>query len=160
MLLLSSCKVVEVIDHGTTSPAETTPKNETTTPPAETTTPQKEYTPWGIWYSYDAYAAIELTQGSDKVKLYSLQTGYYEYFQMVEADCTYDGDATFTATVENNEKLIFTFDKYKDTLTFDNDIFTRAEKAPEKHPEYDFPNYKELNPSSYVTLGDIDFDHK
>lgn len=145
MLALSSCQVVEVIDHGTTPP------------PAETTAPQKEYEPWGFWYSYDACAAIELTQGSDKVKLYSLQTGYYEYFQMTEADCIFDGNATFTATVENDQKLTFTFDKYKDTLTFENDTFTRMEKAPTEHPEYDHPNYANFDSSSYITLGDIDF---
>lgn len=145
MLVLSACQVVDVIDHGTTPP------------PAETTAPPKEYEPWGIWYSYDACAAIELTQGSDKVKLYSLQTGYYEYFQMAEADCIFDGNATFTATVEDDQKLTFTFDKYKDTLTFENDTFTRMEKAPTEHPQYDLPNYAESNPSSYITVEDIDF---
>ena len=64
MLVLSSCRVVEVIDHGTTLP------------PEETTQPQ-EYDPWGIWYSYDASSAIELIQGSKYAKLYSLKTGYY-----------------------------------------------------------------------------------
>ena len=39
ILALSSCQVVEVIDHGTTLA------------PAETTQP-KEYDPWGFWYSY------------------------------------------------------------------------------------------------------------
>jgi trigger factor len=150
MLLLSSCRVVEVVDHGKTTPAETTN-------PSETTAPKTEYTPWGFWYSYDACAAIELTQGSDKVKLYSLQTGYYEYFQMVEADCIFDGDATFTATVEDDQKLTFTFDKYKDTLTFENDTFTRMEKAPTEHLEYVLPNYANFDSSSYITLGDIDF---
>lgn len=145
MLVLSSCRVVEVIDHGTTLP------------PEETTQP-KEYEPWGIWYSYEASAAIELTQGSDKAKLYSLTTGYYEYFDIVEANCTYDGDATFTAIVEDNEALTFTFDKIKDTLTFAKETYVRMEKAPTEHPEYDLPNYAEFDSSSYITVGDIDFD--
>ncbi len=150
MLLLASCDVVDVIDHGKTTPVETTNPN-------ETTGPQTEYTPWGVWYSYDASAAIELTQGGDKVKLYSLQTGYYEYFQMVEADCIFDGDATFTATVEDDQKLTFTFDKYKDTLTFENDTFTRMEKSPTEHPEYDLPDYAQLDSSFYITVEEIDF---
>ena len=145
MLLLASCEVVEVIDHGTTPP------------PAETTEPPKEYEPWGVWYSYNASNAIELTQGSDKAKLYSLTEGYYEYFQVIDANCTYDGEATFTVLVEDNQPLIFTFDKFKNTLTFSNNVYVPAEKAPSEHPKYDLPDYTKFDSSSYITLGNIDF---
>jgi len=145
MLALSACAVVDVIDHGTTLP------------PEETTQPQ-EYEPWGIWYSYDASSAIELTQGSNKAKLYSLTPGYYEYFEMVEATCIFDGDTTFTVTVENDQKSTFTFDKYKNTLAFEKGSFLHMEKAPTEHPKYDLPNYAAFDSSFYITLGDIDFE--
>ena len=145
MLALSSCRVVDVIDHGTTIPEETTQPKVTE--------------PWGIWYSYDACAAIELTQGSNKATLYSLAQGYYyEYSQVTVVDCIYDGNSTFIVTIGNNAPITFTFSNTTDNLMYENLSFVRMEKAPTEHPTYTLPNYAELNPASYVTVGEIDFD--
>lgn len=149
MLTLSSCKVVEVVDHGTTQPEETTK-------PAETTQAE-EHDPWGVWYSYEAPNALELIQDSDKAKLYFITTGYYEYNDVVEADCVYDGNTLFTLSYQN-ETIVCVFDKLQDTLTISGMVYTHQAAAPTEHPTYALPNYAELDPSSYVTVGDIDFD--
>ena len=143
MLALSSCRVVDVIDHGTTIPEETTQPKVTE--------------PWGIWYSYEASNAFELTQNSSKATFYFLTTGYYEYDSMEEVDCVYDGNTTFTLSYQN-DSVVCVFDKLKDTLTVSELVYTRQTAAPKEHPKYDFPNYAELDPSSYVAVGDIDFD--
>lgn len=149
MLTLSSCKVVEVIDHGNTQPEETTSPTETT--------PPKEYDPWGVWYSYDASSALELTQDSNKAKLYYLTTGYYEYNDVKEVDCVYDGNTLFTLSYQN-ESVVCVFDKLQDTLTISGTVYTHQTVAPTEHPTYPLPNYAELDPSSYITIGEIDFD--
>ena len=143
MLVLSSCQVVEVIDHGTTLP------------PEETTQPI-EYSPWGYWYSYDSCGVIELTQGSDKAKLYTLAPGYYEYETVEEVNCSYDGNATFTLSTDN-ESLDFVFDKFANTIKLEKTTYLPKDVAPQKHPEYARPDYATLDPSSHVTVGDIDF---
>ncbi len=143
MLALTSCQVVEVIDHGTTLP------------PEETTQPQ-EYSPWGFWHSYSTSGAIELTQGSDKAKLYYLTTGYYEYYEIEEVDCSYDGNSTFTLSL-GEESLVFTFDKLANTIKMKNTVYLPQKKAPTKHPEYTYPDYSQWDPSLYVSVGDVDF---
>lgn len=149
MLTLSSCKVVEVIDHGNTQPEETTSPTETT--------PPKEYDPWGVWYSYEASNALELTQDSNKAKLYFLTTGYYEYNDVAEVDCVYDGNTLFTLSYQS-ESVVCVFDKLNDTLTISGMVYTHQTVAPTEHPTYALPNYAELDPSSYITIGEIDFD--
>ena len=149
MLTLSSCKVVEVVDHGTT-------QSEETTKPTETTQPE-EHDPWGVWYSYEASNALELIQDSDKAKLYFLTTGYYEYNDVVEVDCVYDGNTLFTLSYQN-ETIVCVFDKFADTLTISGTVYTHQAAAPTEHPTYDLFNYRESNPSSYVEVGEIDFD--
>ena len=144
MLSLSSCRIVEVINHDLFTQGE----------PNE---PQKEYDPWGYWYSYEASIAVEFTKDSNQAKLYYLAIGYYEYAQMIEAACTYDGNSTFVLTLEDNKTLTFAFNKFKNTITAENQIYTLTEKAPTEHAVYAFPNYKEFIPSSYVTVEDIDF---
>ena len=112
MLSLASCKVVEVIDHGTTLPEE-----ETT--PEGTTEPQKEYSPWGFWYSAEGLCVIELTEGATTATIYSTTPGYYEYENSTTADCTYDGNATFTLSFlegDVEETLNFVFDKFANKL--------------------------------------------
>ncbi len=143
ILSLASCRVVEVIDHGTTAPEETT-------------APPKEYSPWGFWHSYSTSGAIELVEGSDKAKLYSLADGYYEYETVEEVSCTYDGNAIFTLSTED-ESLSLTFDKFANTLTLNTTVFVPAANAPEEHPEYPFPDYTQFTPTDHVTLGDIDY---
>ena len=144
MLALSSCQVVDVIDHGTTPP------------PAETTAPPKEYEPWGLWHSYLTSGALELKKDSNKATLYYLQTGYYAYTKTIEVDCAYDGNATFTLSFEG-ETVTFTFDKFANTLKTSNATYLHQDKAPTKHPVYTYPDYTKWNPSSYLTLEDIDF---
>ncbi len=144
MLTLSACQVVEVIDHGTTPP------------PAETTAPPTEYEPWGFWHSYSTSGALELSKDSNKAKLYYLKTGYYAYTEIVEVDCTFDGNATFTLSLDG-ETLTFTFDKFANTLKTSNATYTHLEKAPTEHPVYAYPDYTKWNPSFYLTLGEIDF---
>ena len=149
MLSLASCKVVEVIDHGTTLPEETT-------------TPPIEYTPWGSWYSSSSSIALELIGSGNTVKLYSLTTGYYEYFHVIQTTYT-RVDNVFTVILDG-DTYIFTFDKYANTLTMSSPnvtntiTFLHQEKAPAKHPEYAFPDYTQLTPSSYITLGEIDYE--
>ena len=143
MLALSSCQVVEVIDHGTTPP------------PAETTAPQKEYEPWGFWYSYSTSGALELIKDSNIAKLYYLQTGYYAYVKTIEVDCTYDGNATFTLSFEN-ETVNFTFDKFANTLKTANATYLRQEKAPTEHPTYKYPDYANADLSG-ISVQEIDF---
>ena len=142
MLSLSSCKVVEVIDHGTTAPEETT-------------APQKEYEPWGFWCSNESLSAIQLTEGSNKATIYSLTPGYYEYDSATETDCTYDGNATFTIVAED-ETFTFTFDKYANTLSMSDATFVHVDAAPTEHPKFAFPDYEKLAPGT-VTVGDIDY---
>lgn len=144
MLALSSCQVVEVIDHGTTPP------------PPETTAPPKEYEPWGFWHSYANSGAVELTKDSNKAKLYSLKPGYYAYTETVEVDCTYDGNATFTLSLDG-EAVTFTFDKFANTLRTSNATYLHQEKAPGEHPVYPYPDYTKWDSSLYLTVGDIDF---
>ena len=144
ILALSSCQVVEVIDHGTTLA------------PVETTQP-KEYDPWGFWYSYQTSGVLELTQGSDKAKLYYLTTGYYEYYQIEEVNCSFDGNATFTLSY-GEESVVFTFDKYADTLKMDSTTYLRQEKAPTKHPVYSYPDYASIDPASIgLSVQELDF---
>ena len=142
MLSLTSCKVVEVIDHGTDS--------------TEETTPPKEYAPWGIWYSSQTSSVIELTEGSAIAKLYSLTAGYYEYDMLWELPCTYDGDSTFVVTYEGTT-MTCTFDKYANTLAASNVIYTPQEAAPTKHPVYDYPNYLDMDIDAFISVGDMDF---
>ncbi len=147
MLALSSCKVVEVIDHGTTAPEGTTE-------------PQKEYSPWGFWFSNDSLSAIELVEGSSTAKIYSIKPGYYAYESVEEVSCTYDGNSTFTCT-HGDETYVFTFDKFANTLTWSDGKYTATylsqKDAPTKHPEYAYPDYTQWDPTLYITLGDIDF---
>ena len=157
ILSLCSCKVVEVIDHGTTLPEE-----ETT--PEGTTGPQKEYSPWGFWYAYENLSVIELTEGATTAKVYSTTPGYYEYDDVITVDCFYDGNATFTLSFEEGgttESLNFVFDKFANTLTLAENGYTTkhlpAEKAPAKHATYPFPNYADMELDSIVTVGEIDF---
>ena len=143
MLSLSSCSIVEVIHHDLfIKDAEES---------------KQEYEPWGFWYSPNACIAVDLTKDSTTSKLYSLAVGYYEYSQVTSAACTYDGNTTFVLTLEDDQTLTFTFDKYKNTLTSSGQSYTRASKAPLEHIEYPFLNYSEYDPSTYVTVGDIDF---
>lgn len=142
MLSLASCKVVEVIDHGTTAPEETT-------------APQKQYEPWGFWCSNETLSAIQLTEGSNKATIYSLTPGYYEYDSATETDCTYDGNATFTIVAES-ETFTFTFDKYANTLSMSDATFVHVDAAPTEHPKFAFPDYEKLAPGT-VTVGDIDY---
>ena len=144
MLALTSCSVVGVIDHSTTSPEENN-------------TPQTEYEPWGFWYSNETLMTIQFTKDTNKTTIYSIAPGYYEYDNIMEVDCTFDGNATFTV-VSGSETLTFTFDKFKNTLVCSDKNYVRKDNAPEKHPEFSLPNFKELNASSYITVGDIDFD--
>lgn len=143
ILALSSCQVVEVIDHGTTLP------------PEETTQPI-EYSPWGYWYSYDSCSVVELTQDSNKAKIYSLKEGYYAYVTVEEVDCSYDGNTTFTLST-GNESLDFIFDKFANTLKMEKTTYLPKDVAPQKHPEYARPDYTKLDPSSHVTINGIDF---
>lgn len=143
MLVLSSCRVVEVIDHGTTLP------------PEETTQPI-EHSPWGYWYSYATCGVIELTQGSNKAKIYTLTPGYYEYETVEEVNCSYDGNTTFTLST-GDESLDFIFDKFANTLKMEKTTYLPQNVAPKKHPEYPRPDYAKLDSSSYVTLENIDF---
>jgi trigger factor len=141
MLSLASCKVVDVIDHGD---------------PKETTEPQKEYTPWGCWYSAETLGAIEFIEGSNVAKLYLLTAGYYEYNTVEEVVYSYDGDATFSVTYDD-ETLIFTFNKYANTLMSTNVIYTHANYAPTKHPVYSYPDYPNMDVDTYISVGDIDY---
>lgn len=157
ILSLCSCKVVEVIDHGTTLPEE-----ETT--PEGTTGPQKEYSPWGFWYAYENLSVIELTEGATTAKVYSTTPGYYEYDDVITVDCFYDGNATFTLSFEEGdttESLNFVFDKFANTLTLTENGYTTkhlpAEKAPTKHATYPFPNYADMDLASILTVGELDF---
>ena len=143
MLSLASCKVVEVIDHNTT-------------PPEETTAPPKEYTPWGYWYSAQTSGAIELIEGSSVAKLYVLTAGYYEYDTVEEVSCTYDGNETFTLTREGTA-LTCVFDKYANTLTASDVVYVHQAKAPVKHPTFPYPDYPSIDMGTYITVGDIDF---
>ena len=155
MLLLASCKVVEVIDHGTTAPEGTTLPDETTQP--------KEYTPWGFWYSSEASVAVELIEDGNAIKLYSLTTGYYEYYRINPTTYTRQ-DFVFTVVLDE-KTYVFTFDKFANSLkmTTSNDsdatsiTFVYQAKAPQKHVEYSYPDYTLLTPSSYIALEEIDF---
>lgn len=140
MLLLSSCKVVEVIDHGTT---------------AQTTTPT-EYEPWGIWYCYSSSSAIELTKNSTKATIYSLTTGYYEYDGKTEVDCTFDGEQTFTLSLQD-EVYTLKFQKYANTLLLDELTFIPMKEAPVEHVKYSYPKFDTFDPNTYISIGDIDF---
>ena len=152
MLSLASCKVVEVIDHGTTLPEEVT-------------TPPTEYEPWGYWYSVDASVVLELLQDESKARLYSLATGYYEYYGISETTYTREGDV-FTIVIDSSTYL-FTFDKYANTLKMSAAsgtntttlLFASQTKAPTKHPEFTYPDYSTIIPSSYITLGELDFEN-
>jgi trigger factor len=67
--------------------------------------------------------------------------------------------------VLDGDTYIFTFDKYANTLTMSTPDFTNTstvtflpeEKAPAKHPDYTFPDYTQITPSSYIALGKIDY---
>ena len=144
MLSLSSCRIVEVIDHDLFVKEE-----------AEE--PKKEHDPWGYWHSYTACVAIELKQNSTTAKLYYLTTGYYEYYEVATVACTYDGDATFTFTLDSDKTITASFDKFNNALTLESQVYTRTDKAPQEHAAYTFPNYLELDPSSYLTVDNIDF---
>ena len=150
MLTLASCKVVEVIDHGTTLPEETT-------------TPPTEYSPWGFWHAGEAAIAVELIENPNTVKLYSLTTGYYEYYNITQTTYTRE-DNVFTVVL-NGTTYVFTFDKFANSLKMtvsgesntNTVTFVHQQKAPTKHPEYSYPDYTKLTPSDYVTLDEIDF---
>ena len=144
MLFLSSCRIVEVIHHDLFTNQGTEE-------------PKKEYEPWGLWYSLNDCIAVELTKDSTTAKLYYLAIGYYEYSQVVSVACSYDGDTAFVLTLEDDKTLTFTFNKFNNTLTASAQAYARADKAPVEHIEYSLPNFSELNPSSYITVGDIDF---
>ena len=140
MLLLSSCKVLEVIDHGTT---------------AETTVPT-EYEPWGYWYCPSSSSAIELTKDSNKATIYTLTTGYYEYDGKTEVDCSFDGTQTFTITLQD-EVYTLTFQKYANTLLLDELTYMHMKAAPAEHVKYSYPKFDTLDPDTYVSVGEIDF---
>ena len=140
LLLLSSCKVVDVIDHGTT---------------AETTLPT-EYEPWGFWYCHDSSSAIELKKDSNKAKIYTLTTGYYEYDGMTEVDCTFDGTQKFTLTLQD-ETYTLTFQKYANTLLLDQLTYIHMETAPAEHVKYSYPKFDTFDLDTYVSVGEIDF---
>ena len=150
MLSLTSCRIVEIIDHSTTAPEGTTE-------------PPKEYSPWGFWHSYSSSVAVELSERDNAVKLYSLTTGYYEYYHIIETTYTRDDDV-FTVVWED-KTYTFTFDKLKNTLEMSSSsdttstpvAYVHMDKAPIEHPEPSFPDYAALNPSSYITLGEIDY---
>ena len=145
MLSLTSCSIVGVIDHGTTAPEETTEA-------------PKEYSPWGFWYSYENSTAISLVEDENVIKLYSLSIGYYEYYYVDQTTFTREGD-TFQMVWEG-VTYTFTFDKFANTLTMSNGtniaVYKHMENAPEKHPNYSYPDYTQYDPSLYITLGDID----
>ena len=146
MLSLTSCKVVEVIDHGKKDSGS-----------------QEEYSPWGYWYSYDNSNVIELREDSDKVTLYFLNLGYYEYHRIDEVTYTRNEDV-FTFVWEG-ETLTFIFDKFANTLTLSIEVngtaqtavYTPKNIAPQKHPEYSYPDYTKLDPYAYVAINDMDF---
>ena len=141
MLSLTSCKIVEVIDHDIII--------------SDGTAEQTEYEPWGYWYSSQTLGAIELVKGSNVAKLYSLAAGYYEYNMVEETIYTYDGMETFTV-ISGDTTLTFTFDKYANTLTISNIVYTHTNKAPTKHPVYSYPVYADLDIDTYLTIGSID----
>ena len=143
ILSLTSCKIVEVIDHDIIIPEETT-------------APQTEYEPWGCWYSYQTLGAIEFVKDSNTANLYSLTAGFYEYDIVEKTTYTYDGSAIFTVTY-NDTTLKFTFDKYANTLTTSNVVYMHADKAPIKHPVYSYPNYPDMEIDKYITVADINF---
>lgn len=152
MLFLASCKVVEVIDHATTTPEETT----------ATTTPPQEYSPWGFWHSYDSSTAVELIENGSIAKLYSLTIGYYEYYHIGETTFTRDGD-TFTVAWEE-KTYVFTFDKLTNTLvllsedadTEKETLYVHMNEAPQKHSTYSYPDYTQCDASTYVSVGEMD----
>ena len=154
MLSLASCKVVEVIDHGTTLPQDETN-------PQETTAPQTEYSPWGFWHSYEDCVAVELIETNNAIKLYSLTAGYYEYYDVIETTYTREGDV-FTVVVED-KTYTFSFDKFANNLKMSLPSegqainFLSVEKTPAEHPKYSHSDFAELNASSYVTVEEIDF---
>lgn len=141
MLSLTSCKVVEVIDHGNSE---------------ETTQPPKEYTLWGCWYSAETLGAIEFIENTNTAKLYLITAGYYEYDAVKEVAYSYDGNETVTVTYEDIV-LTFTFNKYANTLMSTNVIYTHANYAPTKHPVYSYPDYPNMDVDTYISVGDIDY---
>ncbi len=143
MLLLSSCKVVDVIDHGTTLAPEQT-------------TPPTEYDPWGFWYSYDTAGAIEFEKDTGVARLYSLTTGYYEYYKIQEATYTYH-HPTISVQI-NDQTFTFTFDKFANALTLGQTVYQHVDKAPTEHPQYDYPYFGSMDPSIYVTVEKLDFE--
>ena len=112
MLSLSSCRIVEVINHDLFVKEE-----------AEE--PKKEYDPWGYWHSYQACVAVEFKQDSTTAKLYYLTTGYYEYYELATVPCTYDGDSTFVLTLDSGKTVTAAFDKYNNTVALENQFFAR-----------------------------------
>ncbi len=142
MLSFTSCTIVDVIDHGNSN--------------EETGESQKEYTPWGCWYSAETLGAIEFIEGSNVAKLYLLTAGYYEYNTVTEALYSYDGDATLTVTYDDTT-LIFTFNKFTNTLMSTNVIYTHVNYAPTKHPVYSYPDYPNMDIDTYISIGDIDY---
>ena len=149
MLFLASCKVVEVIDHATTTPEETTAP----------TTPPQEYSPWGFWHSYDSSTAVELIENGSIAKLYSLTIGYYEYYHIGETTFTRDGD-TFTVVWEEKTYVLYEIS--------DNDYVVLSGLIANKYQRYSanpddyvvdeiMRRYEPLAVSDYIDFRDIDF---
>ncbi len=142
VLCISSCTIVDVIDHGTT---ESTTNND-----PETKTP---YSIVGIWHSKESKIVLNVMQGG-AVQVYSLTAGYYEYDSLETGSYILNG-SKFTLVL-GTETYDFEFDDDIGLLTLGEMSYKPAETVPTKHPVYDFPNFAEMDLSGIVSIGEMD----
>lgn len=106
----------------------------------------------GSWYAEAGLAAIELREDGT-LTYYSIQPGYYAYYEEQSGSYTLEGNAL--TILLGDESTSLTYDATAGTLaTSDAALsFTRVDVLPDPHPKYLFPDYSKMDCSAAVTVG-------
>lgn len=104
---------------------------------------QKNQGIYGYWYCKETSAVLELIEGKNEAKFYSLAIGYYAYYAINVGTYTFENDTV--SLVLNGETFAFKFDEAADTLTLKEFVYVRETEAPTEHPSYDFPDFSKIS---------------
>ena len=105
----------------------------------------------GIWYFDQAQVVFDLREDGT-LDYYQIKAGYYTYSSKEALTYTVT-DATIALTI-GKTTLTLIYNKAKDSLVSTTGMnFIRKDVAPTEHPSYPFPNFAQMNCTSFVTLG-------
>ncbi|MBQ7335707.1 MAG: FKBP-type peptidyl-prolyl cis-trans isomerase [Clostridia bacterium] len=107
---------------------------------------------YGVWYSEDTLGALEIVEGTNEAKFYSISAGYYEYYAVDTGTYTYS-DGTLILTL-NDSNYTFTYIKSTDSLQIGDYEYIRQNEAPTLHASYPFPKYMEMDCATIMELAD------